>query len=336
MCIIFIMLMKDEVLFILEWVVYYCLIGVNDLIVFFNDCIDGIDMMLEWLDDMGLVCYYINLFVYIECFKYYLQVICYVNIFLCLKKVDWIVSFDVDEFICVNVGQGWFEDLFNVVFDINVWSMLQLNFGYGGIWDYEDKLLGEQFNYCWYKIEFCYLNVNKCGIKMLIYWLFELREIYNYLFVFCKGGVDKVVMCGGSGQLIIDVDVIKDVKSLIVFWFGYDFVQFNYYVLWFVDSFLFKWLWGNVNYEIVGYGMQYWWWYDQNDWFDDGIVCWMFEVCVMWDELLKDLELGSLYCVVVDNVKVCIVDLKKMDEVCLLLNGIYCYIKCNLGIVLKY
>ena len=39
--------MKDEGPFLLEWVAYHRLIGVNDILVFTNDCSDGTDQMLE-------------------------------------------------------------------------------------------------------------------------------------------------------------------------------------------------------------------------------------------------------------------------------------------------
>ena len=47
--------MKDEGPFVLEWLAYHRLIGVNDPIVFTNHCNDGTDMMLERLDEMGLI-----------------------------------------------------------------------------------------------------------------------------------------------------------------------------------------------------------------------------------------------------------------------------------------
>ncbi|MEM9757185.1 MAG: glycosyltransferase family 2 protein [Pseudomonadota bacterium] len=47
--------MKNEGPFILEWVAYHRLIGVSDVLVFRNDCEDGTDMILERLDELGVV-----------------------------------------------------------------------------------------------------------------------------------------------------------------------------------------------------------------------------------------------------------------------------------------
>jgi hypothetical protein len=47
--------MKDEVPFILDWIAYHLLIGINDMFVFSNDCMDGTNIMLKRLDEMGIV-----------------------------------------------------------------------------------------------------------------------------------------------------------------------------------------------------------------------------------------------------------------------------------------
>ena len=49
--------------------------------------------------------------------KYHLQVIRYANGLPRLRRSDWVVSLDVDEFICVNAGQGRLEDLFEATDD---------------------------------------------------------------------------------------------------------------------------------------------------------------------------------------------------------------------------
>ena len=328
--------MKDEAPFILEWVAYHRLIGVNDLIVFSNDCTDGTDMMLERLDDMGLVRHYTNPSVYTERTKHHLQVIRYVNTFSRLKKADWIVSLDVDEFICVNAGQGRLEDLFNAAPDTNVWSMSQLNFGHGGVWDYTDDLLGEQFNYCWHKTEPCHPNVNKRGTKTLTHRSSNPAEIHNHSPVFRKKDVGNVVMRGGSGQLVTDVDLTEDVKSLTAPRFGFDLVQLNHYALRSVESFLLKRVRGNANHDTAGYGMQYWRRYDQNDWFDDSIARWMPQVRDMRDELLQDPELNTLHTAAVTNAKARIAELKQMEGAQPLLNSIHRFNKRNPGIIPRY
>ncbi|MDB4053693.1 glycosyltransferase family 2 protein [Octadecabacter sp.] len=47
--------MKNEGPFILEWLAYHLMIGINDFVVFTNDCEDGTDAILERLDELGLV-----------------------------------------------------------------------------------------------------------------------------------------------------------------------------------------------------------------------------------------------------------------------------------------
>jgi hypothetical protein len=54
-----------------------------------------------------------------------------------LRRSDWIVSFDVDEFICVNAGEGRMSDLFDAVPNADFISMNQLNFGCSGVETYD-------------------------------------------------------------------------------------------------------------------------------------------------------------------------------------------------------
>lgn len=44
-----VMFMKDEVFYIIEWVVYYCVFGFDCIVVFVNDCSDGMYEMLVCL-----------------------------------------------------------------------------------------------------------------------------------------------------------------------------------------------------------------------------------------------------------------------------------------------
>lgn len=71
----------------------------------------------------------------------------YINTFARLKRSDWVVNFDVDEFICVNAGDGTLHDLFAAVDGANVITINQLNFGSGRVVGYDDKLLIDQHEY---------------------------------------------------------------------------------------------------------------------------------------------------------------------------------------------
>lgn len=59
--IIFILIMKNEGFYVFEWLVYYKLIGIDMFLIYFNDCIDGINLMLNWLYQMGVIIYFDNL-----------------------------------------------------------------------------------------------------------------------------------------------------------------------------------------------------------------------------------------------------------------------------------
>ena len=54
--------MKNEGPFILEWIAYHLAIGVDDFLIYTNDCTDGTDEFLDILQDRGLVQHRINPF----------------------------------------------------------------------------------------------------------------------------------------------------------------------------------------------------------------------------------------------------------------------------------
>lgn len=47
--VVIVICMKNEGLFIFEWLVYYWVIGVENFFVYINDCIDGIDIFFDLL-----------------------------------------------------------------------------------------------------------------------------------------------------------------------------------------------------------------------------------------------------------------------------------------------
>lgn len=318
--------MKNEAPFLLEWVAYHRLIGVNDMLVFTNDCTDGTDRMLERLDEMGVLRHYANPSMINGNPKHHLQVIRYINALLRPKRSDWVVSLDVDEFICVNVGQGRLRDLFQAVPEANVWSMSQLNFGHGGVITYEDKPLTDQFRYCWDKEAAYHTNANRRGTKTMTHKSAQAVEIHNHSPVFDKEHLDKVKIVNGSGQRLRHLQLWRDVKSLDAPYYGYDMVQLNHYALRSVESFLLKVARGNANHADLGYGMPYWRRYDQNDQYDDNITRWTPRVQELMGAFMNDPELRDLHQQAVETARNKIEELKRQPNVLSLLKQINRYV----------
>lgn len=306
--------MKNEAPFLLEWVAYHRMIGVNDMLVFSNDCTDGTNLMLERLDEMGVLRHYPNPSMYLDRDKHHLQVIKYINTSERLPRSDWVVSFDVDEFICVNTGKGHLEDLFNAVPDANMVVMNQHNFGCSGVVGFEDRLLTEQFQYAWDKEKPYHPRLNRRGTKTLTHRAAQAKSWHNHSPVFHADKLDKVHCVNGSGKRLTDQDFTKDIKSLLEGSFGFDLVQLNHYALRAVETYLLKVHRGNANHADAKDAMAYWRRYDHNDLHDTNISRMVPDIATARDEMLKDAELRSLHEGAVDVARRRIATLKKQPD----------------------
>ncbi|MEO1024806.1 MAG: glycosyltransferase family 2 protein [Pseudomonadota bacterium] len=137
--------MKNEGPYLLEWLAYHRSIGIQGYIVFTNDCTDGTDLMLDRLDEMGLVTHLPNPAV--AAGSTYFQPIAMKFAMQMAKTqhADYIIQTDVDEFINIKVGDGLITDLLDAAGPFHVLSMSELNFTSSGHWEFEDGWLTENF-----------------------------------------------------------------------------------------------------------------------------------------------------------------------------------------------
>lgn len=137
--------MKNEGPYLLEWLAYHRSIGIQEYIVFTNDCSDGTDLMLDRLNEMGLVTHLPNpataagsTFFQPIAMKFAMQM-------AQTRRADYVIQTDVDEFINIHVGDGLITDLLSAAGPFHVLSMSELNFCSSGHWDFEDVWLTENF-----------------------------------------------------------------------------------------------------------------------------------------------------------------------------------------------
>ncbi len=306
--------MKDEAPFLLEWVAYHRLIGINDILVFSNGCTDGTDLMLERLDELGVVRHFPNPSTIMDMTKHHLAAIRYINTSRRLFRSDWVVSLDVDEFICVNVGAGRLSDLFAAVGDANVISMSQHNFGSSGLRTYHDKLVIGQFRNAADQQAAYHPRLNRRGTKTLTHMSAGAHEFHNHSPIFHRNRVDQVRLVNGSGEPLSEADLTRDIKSLTAPHYGFDLVQLNHYALKTMETFLLKAARGNANHADADYALPYWRKYDQNEMADLRILRWMDRVAQERDRLLQDPELRKLHEAAVLGAKARIADLKEKPE----------------------
>ena len=143
MRILCITVMRNEASFILEWLAYHKTIGVTDFLIYSNDCDDGTDLLLDRLQDLGIVAHLDNP----QSGKKTVQwkALNRARNHDLTKQADWILVSDVDEFLTIHVGDGKIADLFAARPDAAGFFIDWRMFGSSGIMAYEDKFIIEQF-----------------------------------------------------------------------------------------------------------------------------------------------------------------------------------------------
>ncbi|MGB0960124.1 MAG: FkbM family methyltransferase [Halocynthiibacter sp.] len=137
--------MKDEGPFILEWLAWHKSIGINNFVIFTNDCSDGTVELLNQLEDMGELRHLPNPALATEDPRFQPIMLRYINHMRDYAEADYFISMDVDEFIDVQHGDGHMRELFKRSGPFDVISMSELNHGSNRVEAYEPGLMVEQF-----------------------------------------------------------------------------------------------------------------------------------------------------------------------------------------------
>lgn len=121
---------RNEGMWLLEWVAYHRAIGFDEIFIASNDCTDGSDAMLDRLEQMGLI--------------HHIRTQARPGIspqeagcaqalaHPAMVAVDWVLHIDVDEFLMVHIGAGGIQDLLAEVGEADVIALTWRMFGSGG------------------------------------------------------------------------------------------------------------------------------------------------------------------------------------------------------------
>ncbi len=135
---------KNEAAFLLEWLAHHQAVGFTDFLVFSNDCSDGTDTMLDRLAETGVLTHVRNDGPYD---KGGIQ-------FTALKQAekldivrdaDWILPFDVDEFVNIHVGDHRLPDLIAALPEATAITLTWRLFGNGDVVRYVDRPVTQTF-----------------------------------------------------------------------------------------------------------------------------------------------------------------------------------------------
>ena len=283
--------MKNEAPYIIEWIAYHRAIGVDNFLIYTNDCTDGTDEVLGRLQDMGVLQHRNN-----DNWKGNSPQQYALNQALkepVIQNADWIIHIDVDEFMNVRTGNGTLDDLFAAVPDATNIAMTWRLFGHNGVTKLSDEFVIEQFDTCAPK--YCPKPHTVWGFKTMF------RNIGAYEKISChrpnkldEAFENKVKWVNGSGQ-----DMTRDAahngwrssKKNI----GYDLLQLNHYALRSAESFLIKRQRGRALHVDRSIGINYWIRMDWCDFRDITIKRNVPRVRAEYDALMADKKLAAFH-----------------------------------------
>lgn len=247
--------MKNEGPFILEWLAYHRAIGVEDFLIYTNDCSDGTDTMLALLQEKGLVQHRENPFrgTGLKPQHAALQAAEREPI---IRNADWLICMDVDEFLNIKAGDGTLRALFDAVGEANMISATWRLFGNNDIHGFEDSPVIGQFTRC----------AEEVTRKPHQAWGF--KTLFRNLGIFKKLGVHRpkgltpqlwehIRWVNGSGRPL-PRQMYRNAWRSTIDTVGYDLVQLNHYAVRSAESFLVKRDRGRVNHVDRDQGIAYW------------------------------------------------------------------------------
>ncbi|TDK42996.1 glycosyltransferase family 2 protein [Antarcticimicrobium luteum] len=283
--------MKNEAPYIVEWVAYHRAIGVDNFLIYTNDCTDGTDEILGRLQQMGVLEHRIN-----DDWRGKSPQQHALNLSLkepVVRNADWLMHIDVDEFVNVRCGNGTLPDFFGAVPQATNVAMTWRLFGHSGVTRLNDRFVIEQFDRCAPK--YCPKPHTVWGFKTLF------RNIGAYQKLSCHrpnkladDKRDKVLWVNGSGQDMtkeaIDNGWRSSKRSV-----GYDLLQLNHYALRSAESFLIKRQRGRALHVDRSIGLNYWIRMDWDDARDLTIQRNLPRLRTEYDRLMADDRLRGLH-----------------------------------------
>ena len=246
--------MKDEAPYVLEWIAYHRMIGVDNFLIYTNGCSDGTDALLDRLQALGVVEHRNN-----DDWKGKSPQQHALNRSLkepLIQNADWVIHIDVDEFINIRCGNGTLDDFLKRVPDATNVAMTWRLFGHNGVTRFADDLVIDQFDMA--APRYCPKPHTAWGFKTMT------RNTGAYEKFSCHrpnklraGHAPGVRWVNGSGQPMSESVHEKgwrsDLKSI-----GYDLLQLNHYALRSAESFLIKRQRGRALHVDRAIGLSYW------------------------------------------------------------------------------
>ncbi|MDX8353651.1 glycosyltransferase family 2 protein [Cognatiyoonia sp. IB215182] len=241
--------MRNEAPFILEWVAYHQEIGVTDFLIFSNDCEDGTHQMLDRLAALGHVHHERNRAGGKKSVQW--RALSKARNHPAVKGAEWIYVTDVDEFLCIHVGDGRIADLIAACPDAEGFALPWRMFGNAGLRDFVDAPVLTQFT-------------QAAPERLLWPWrAVQFKSLYRSDPCYDRLGVHRPKLVegaewghwiDGNGRRLPDIPGTIHLTTAP----RYGLAQINHYALGSMESFLVKVARGKPNHESDPIDLAYW------------------------------------------------------------------------------
>jgi hypothetical protein len=134
---------RNEGAFLLEWLAHHRAVGITDFVVFSNDCQDGTDQMLDRLQEMGWLAHVPNPGPWRGGPQW--TALKRANGHPLVTSAEWLITFDIDEFINVKVGDRTLSALVATLPGATAIPLTWRMFGNAGVERYADLPVTETF-----------------------------------------------------------------------------------------------------------------------------------------------------------------------------------------------
>ncbi|MFS4582764.1 glycosyltransferase family 2 protein [Phaeobacter sp. C3_T13_0] len=138
---------KNEGAFLLEWIAHHKAVGFSDILILSNDCHDGTDRMLDRLDELGHITHLRNDGPY-DHGGIQFTGLKKADKHRIVRKADWVMALDVDEFVNIHTGEGRLTDLHAALPEADAITLTWRLFGNAETVRYQDQPVSEQFTRC--------------------------------------------------------------------------------------------------------------------------------------------------------------------------------------------
>ena len=139
--------MRDEALFVVEWVAHHLAVGFDRIIVYTNDCSDGTDRLLDAMAGLLPVEHYPNPGPY-TAGTIQKQALDLAFRLPQVRNAAWVLHIDADEYLNIETGARRVDDLIALYPDVDAIAVQWRHFGSAGVAQWQGGSVVETFTRC--------------------------------------------------------------------------------------------------------------------------------------------------------------------------------------------